>query len=157
MRNLRYADDTTLMTESEEGLKSLLMKVKEESEKVGSVVKSPPAKQETQGLEGPLEKEMATHHCSRLENPRDGGAFTFIKRLFSSSSLSAIRVVSSAYLRLLILLLAILIPSCASSSPAFLMTHTQSPWAFVFLRCGFSCLKSLEHTGRPGSQETVCF
>ena len=33
--NLRYADDTTLMTESEEKLKSLLMKVKEESEKVG--------------------------------------------------------------------------------------------------------------------------
>ena len=33
--NLRYADDTTLMAESEEGLKSLLMKVKEESEKVG--------------------------------------------------------------------------------------------------------------------------
>ena len=32
---LRYADDTTLMTESEEELKSLLMKVKEESEKVG--------------------------------------------------------------------------------------------------------------------------
>ena len=33
--NLRYADDTTLMAESEEGLKSLLMKVKEESEKAG--------------------------------------------------------------------------------------------------------------------------
>ena len=33
--NLRYADDTTLMGESEEELKSLLMKVKEESEKVG--------------------------------------------------------------------------------------------------------------------------
>ena len=33
--NLRYADDTTLMAESDEGLKSLLMKVKEESEKVG--------------------------------------------------------------------------------------------------------------------------
>ena len=33
--NLRYADDTTLMTESEEELKSLLMKMKEESEKVG--------------------------------------------------------------------------------------------------------------------------
>ena len=45
--------------------------------------------------------------------------FTVIKRLFSSSSLSAIRVVSSAYLRLLIFLLAILIPACASSSPAF--------------------------------------
>ena len=34
--NLRYADDTTLMVESEEELKSLLMKVKEESDKVGS-------------------------------------------------------------------------------------------------------------------------
>ena len=44
-------------------------------------------------------------------------SFTFIKRLFSSSSLSAIRVASSAYLRLLIFLLAILIPACASSSP----------------------------------------
>ena len=33
--NLRYADDTTLMAESEEGLKSLLMKVKKESEKAG--------------------------------------------------------------------------------------------------------------------------
>ena len=41
-------------------------------------------------------------------------SFTFIKRLFSSSSLSAIRVVSSAYLRLLIFLPAILIPACAS-------------------------------------------
>ena len=35
INNLRYADDTTLMVESEEELKSLLMKVKEESEKVG--------------------------------------------------------------------------------------------------------------------------
>ena len=35
INNLRYADDTTLMTESEEDLKSLLMKVKMESEKVG--------------------------------------------------------------------------------------------------------------------------
>ena len=35
INNLRYADDTTLKTESEEELKSLLMKVKEESEKVG--------------------------------------------------------------------------------------------------------------------------
>ena len=46
-------------------------------------------------------------------------SFTFIKRLFHSSSLSAIRVVSSAYLRLLVFLLVILIPACASSSPAF--------------------------------------
>ena len=39
INNLRYADDTTLMTESEEELKSLLMKVKEESEKVGLKLK----------------------------------------------------------------------------------------------------------------------
>ena len=37
--NLRYADDTTLMAQSEEELKSLLMKVKEESEKVGLKLK----------------------------------------------------------------------------------------------------------------------
>ena len=37
INNLRYADDTTLMAESEEELKSLLMKVKEESEKVGLI------------------------------------------------------------------------------------------------------------------------
>ena len=51
-------------------------------------------------------------------------SFTFIKRLFSSSSLSAIMVVSSAYLRWLIFLLAILIPACASSSPAFFMMYS---------------------------------
>ena len=39
INNLRYADDTTLMAESEEDLKSLLMKVKEESEKVGLMLK----------------------------------------------------------------------------------------------------------------------
>src|SRR5574340_1197215 len=50
--------------------------------------------------------------------------FTFIKRLLSSSSLSAIRVVSSAYLRLLIFLPAILIPACVASSPAFLMMYS---------------------------------
>ena len=46
-------------------------------------------------------------------------SFNFIKRLFSSSSLSAIRMVSSAYVRLLIFLSAILIPSYASYSLAF--------------------------------------
>ena len=51
-------------------------------------------------------------------------SFTFIKRFFSSSSLSAKRVVSSAYLRLLIFLLAILIPACASSSPEFLVIYS---------------------------------
>ena len=38
--NLRYADDTTLMAESEEELKTLLMKVKEESEKIGLKLRS---------------------------------------------------------------------------------------------------------------------
>ena len=69
-------------------------------------------------------------------------SFTFIKRLFSSSSLSAIRVVSSAYLRLLIFLLAILIPAYVSSSPAFLMMYSAyelnkqsdniQPWRTLF-------------------------
>ena len=51
-------------------------------------------------------------------------SFTFIKRLFSSSSLAARRVVSSTYLRLLIFLLEILIPACASSSPGFCMLYS---------------------------------
>ena len=49
---------------------------------------------------------------------------TFIKRLFSSSSLSAVRVASSAYLRLLMFLPAILIPVCASYSLAFRMMYS---------------------------------
>ena len=65
-------------------------------------------------------------------------SLTFIKRLFSSSSLSAIRVVSSAYLMLLIVLLAILIPACASSSPVFLMMYSsyklnKQPWHYTAL------------------------
>ena len=51
-------------------------------------------------------------------------SFTFIKKLFSSSLFSAIRVVSSAYLRLFVFLPTILIPPCASSSPAFLMMYS---------------------------------
>ena len=51
-------------------------------------------------------------------------SFTFIKWLFSSSLLSAIKVVSSAYLRFLIFLLAILIPACASSSLEFHMMYS---------------------------------
>ena len=58
INNLRYADDTTLMAESEEELKSLLMKVKEESEKVGLklniqktkiMASGPPTSQEIDG------------------------------------------------------------------------------------------------------------
>ena len=51
-------------------------------------------------------------------------SFTFIKRLFSSSSISAVRVVSSVYLRLLIFLLAVLIPAWASFSSAFHMMYS---------------------------------
>ena len=54
-------------------------------------------------------------------------SFTFIKRLFSSS-LSAITVVSSACLRILIFLPAILIPACASSSLAFHMMYSAYKW-----------------------------
>ena len=50
-------------------------------------------------------------------------SFPFFKRLFSFSLLSAIRVVSPAHLRLLIFLLAILIPACASSSPALRLVY----------------------------------
>ena len=68
-------------------------------------------------------------------------SFTFIKRLFNSSTLSAIRVVSSAYLRLLIFLLAILILACASSSLKFHMMYAYKlnnqgdyiqPWHIPF-------------------------
>ena len=51
-------------------------------------------------------------------------SFTFIKRLFSSSLLYAIRVLSSAYLRLLIFLSAILIPAFEASSLAFCMMYS---------------------------------
>ena len=50
--------------------------------------------------------------------------FTFVKRHSSSSSLSAIRVISFAYLRLLIFLLALLIPSCDLSSLAFCLMYS---------------------------------
>ena len=70
-------------------------------------------------------------------------SFTSIKRLFSSSLLSNIRVVSSVYLRLLMFLLTVLISACASSSPAFWMMYSAyklnkqgdiiQPWHIPFL------------------------
>ena len=63
------------------------------------------------------------HDLSFLKSTFSLSSFTFIKRLFSSS-VSAIRVVSSAYLRLLIFLPAILILACASSSPVFLVMYS---------------------------------
>ena len=52
--------------------------------------------------------------------------FIFIKRLVSSSLLSTIKVLSSAYLRLMMFLLAIYIPPCESSSPAFCMMYSTN-------------------------------
>ena len=70
-------------------------------------------------------------------------SFTFITRLFSYSFLSAIKVVSYAYLRLLLFPPTILIPPCASSSPAFIMIYSAcklnkqgdniQPWHTPFL------------------------
>ena len=72
-------------------------------------------------------------------------SFTFIKRLFSSSSLSAIRVVLSAYLKLLIFLLAVLIPACASSSPAFRTMYSayqlSKQWQYTALTYSFPYLE----------------
>ena len=80
-------------------------------------------------------------------------SFTFITRLFSSSSLSAISVVSSAYLRLLIFLPAILIPACASSSPAFCVMYSAyklnkqddntQPWCTPYPICNQSVVPCL--------------
>ena len=104
---------------------------------VAQMVKHLPAMQETQvgslGLEDPLEKEMATHsstlawkipwmeeHC-RLQSSESQR----VRHNWTTSlSLSAIRVVSSAYLRLLIFLPAISIPACPSSNPVFLMMYS---------------------------------
>ena len=104
INNLKYVDDTTLMAESEEELKSLL-KVKEESERAS--------------LRLNIKKKKKETFQASFNSP-----FTLNKRLFSSSSLSAIRVVSSVYLRLLIFLLAILIPACDSSNLAFHMIYS---------------------------------
>ena len=94
-------------------------------------------------LEPPKNKVWHCFHCFPIYLPWSDGTrchdlsflnaelyanffslFHFHQEAFSSSSLSAIRVVSSAYLRLLVFLLAILIPACASSSPVFLMMYS---------------------------------
>ena len=66
--------------------------------------------------------------------------FTFIKRLFSSSSFSAIRVVSSAYLRLLMFLQAILIPACALTSLVFHMMYSASKFISRVTICSLDVL-----------------
>ena len=96
-------------------------------------------------------------------------SFTLIKKLLGSSSLSAIRVVLSAYLRLLLFLLLILISAYNSSSPAFLMMGSaygltgqqQIALLYSFLdlepiscsiqgsnRCFFTCIQVSQETGK---------
>jgi len=76
-------------------------------------------------------------------------SFIFIKRLFCFSLLSAIRVVLSAYLRLLIFLLAILIPACASSSLAFHKMYSAYKLNISF--GGSACKESAYNAGDPSS------
>ena len=83
-------------------------------------------------------------------------SFTFIKSFFSSTSLSAIRAVSSAYLSLLIFLPENLISACASSNPAFHMTYLAyfKSWKLMMWKCcpqyasKFGKLSSGHRTGK---------
>ena len=65
INNLKYADDTTLMAESEEELKSLLMKVKEESEKVGLKLNIPTR----DGIQAPCTGSMESHPVAHQRSP----------------------------------------------------------------------------------------
>ena len=78
-------------------------------------------------------------------------SFTLNKRLLSSSSFSAIRVVSPTYMRLLISLLAILIPACDSSSLPFHMMYT----AYKLNKQGVN-IQSW-HTPNPNFEPVCCF
>jgi len=100
-------------------------------------------------------------------------SFTFIKRLFSFSSISAIRVASSHFLRLLIFLPAILIQACGSSSPAFLTMYSAftlnkqgnniQPWHTPFpirnqsVPCPVLLLFLDPHTDFSGGRQVVWY
>ena len=95
-------------------------------------------------------------------------SFTLIKRLFSSSLLSAMRVVSSAQLMLMMFLLLILIPACNSSNPAFLVKCSEyrlnkqgdsrqpccTPFSILnqLFHTGFYLLLLYPHTGFSGDR-----
>jgi len=81
---------------------------------------------EWRNLERPEGMTWGEPHAAQSYSSIQSFTFTHssVKGLFSFSSLSAIRVVSSAYLRLLIFLPAILIPACVSSSLAFYMMYS---------------------------------
>ena len=91
-----------------------------ESKKIKSVIVSPSTCQEVMGLDAMI---FIVWMLS-FKPVFSLSSFIFIKRLFSFSLLSVIRVVSSVYLRLLIFLLAVLIPAYASSSLAFRMMYS---------------------------------
>ena len=90
------------------------------SKKIKSVTVSPSISHEMMGSDATILAFWMLSFKPTFSLP----SFTFTKRLFSSSLLFAIRVVSSAYQRLLMFLLAILIPACASFSPVFLMMYS---------------------------------
>ena len=86
INNLRYADDTTLMAESEEELKSVLMKVKEESEKVGLKLNIQKTKIMTSGLitswqiDGEIVETVADFIFLGSKTTADGDSIHEIKR-----------------------------------------------------------------------------
>ena len=84
-------------------------------------------------------------------------SFTLIKRLFSPSLLSAIRVVLSAYLRLLIFLLLILIPAYNSSRPAFLMMSSVYGLTNRMTADSFVVLLSRSWTSCSIQDSNCCF
>ena len=69
INNLRYAGDTTLMAESEEELKSLLMKVKEESKQVGLKLNIQKTKVRVSGLISSVQFSSVAQSCPTLCNP----------------------------------------------------------------------------------------
>ena len=73
INNLRYADDTTLMAESKEELKSLLMKVKKESEKVGLKVNIQKTKIMASGPISSVQFSSVTQSCLSLCDPMNHG------------------------------------------------------------------------------------
>ena len=91
-----------------------------ESQKIKSVTVSPSISHEVMGLDALI----LVFWMLSFKPIFSLSSFTFTKRLFSSSLFSAIKVVSSMYLRLLVFLPAILIPVCASFSPAFHMMYS---------------------------------
>ena len=72
INNLRYADDTTLMAESEEELKSLLMKVKEESAKVGSTFRKLRSWHPVSSFQWQIDGEIVTDYFGGSKITADG-------------------------------------------------------------------------------------